>query len=67
MTRLTSIRTAAVKLYNDPKIGRDRMTTADVAKSAKCSIGTVYRYFTDRVALLDDIAPDRDKSPVVAP
>jgi len=28
------------------------------------SIGTVYRYFEDRVALLDYIAPERDCSPI---
>ena len=37
--------------------GRDRFTTADVATLAGCSIGTLYRYFPDRVALLDDLFP----------
>lgn len=63
--RLMAIMKAATTLYNDPAIGRDRFTTAQVADLAGCSIGTVYRYFTDRVALLDAIAPDRDMSPVV--
>lgn len=63
--RLARIKAAAVMLYNDPEVGRDRLTTADVALLADCAIGTVYRYFTDRVALLDAIAPDRDQSPVV--
>lgn len=64
--RLAAIKAAAVTLYNDPTIGRDRMTTAQVAELAGCSIGTFYRYFIDRVALLDSIAPDRDMSPVVS-
>ena len=62
---LVAIMSAATKLYNDPAIGRDRFTTAQVADLAGCSIGSVYRYFKDRVALLDAIAPDRDMSPVV--
>lgn len=64
--RVEAIKKAAITLYNDPAIGRDRFTTAQVADLAGCSIGSVYRYFTDRVALLDAIAPDRDMSPVVA-
>lgn len=66
VTRLEQIKAAAVALYNNPLIGRDRLTTADVATLAGCSIGTIYRYFPDRVALLDEIAPDRDQSPVTA-
>ena len=63
--RLAAIRKAGVDLYTNPLIGRDRMTTAQVADLAGCSIGTFYRYFDDRVALLDAIAPERDQSPVV--
>lgn len=63
--RVVAIMKAAITLYNDPTIGRDRMTTAQVADLAGCSIGSVYRYFKDRVAILDAIAPDRDQSPVV--
>ncbi|WP_213816255.1 TetR/AcrR family transcriptional regulator [Glaciihabitans sp. dw_435] len=40
--------------------GRDRFTTADVAAIAGCSIGTLYRYYKDRIAILDAIWPDRD-------
>lgn len=40
-------------------IGYERFTTADVAERAGCSIGTVYRYVPDRVALLDLVDPDR--------
>lgn len=39
--------------------GRDRLTTALVAARARVSIGTFYRYFDDRVALLDYLHPDR--------
>lgn len=41
--------------------GRDAFTTADVARLAGVSIGTVYRYYRDRVALLDVIAPNREQ------
>jgi hypothetical protein len=47
--------------------GRDRFTTQQVAELAGCSIGTVYRYFDDRVAILDAIFPDRDQSVPAAP
>lgn len=59
---LERLRAAAHLLYNDPEIGRDRITTTMVATRANVSIGTVYRYWTDRVAMLDDIAPERDRS-----
>jgi len=62
--RLNAIKTAAIKLYNNPQIGRDRLTTAQVALLAGCSIGTFYRYFEDRYALLEAIAPDRDQTRV---
>jgi len=39
--------------------GYERFTTAHVAELAGCSIGTVYRYVPDRVALLDLVDPDR--------
>ena len=42
--------------------GRDRFTTADIAKRSGSAIGTVYRYFPDRVAVLDYIYPDRDQA-----
>lgn len=34
------------------EVGFDRLTTAMVAERAKASIGTVYRYFPDRIVLL---------------
>jgi len=53
-----AIRQAAVDVYNER--GRDRFTMQAVANTAHVSIGTVYRYFKDRVALLDAIHPDRE-------
>jgi AcrR family transcriptional regulator len=41
------------------EIGYDRFTTADVAVRAGVSIGTVYRYFPDRIGLLDAIDSGR--------
>lgn len=40
-------------------IGIERFTTADVAYIAHIPIGTVYRYFADRVAILDVLHPNR--------
>lgn len=57
-SRLQTIRLAALQHLAD--VGRDRFSTAGVVKLAGCSIGTFYRYFDDRVAILDDIWPDRD-------
>jgi AcrR family transcriptional regulator len=51
---------AGREIYN--VVGRDRLTTAMIAERAGTSIGTFYRYFDDRVALLDHIAPDRDQT-----
>ena len=61
---LEQLRTAARELYNNPEIGRDRFTTAMMSEIVGCSIGTVYRYYKDRWAVLEDIAPDRDQSPI---
>jgi hypothetical protein len=52
----------AAALHVLAECGRDRFTTSNVAEAAGCSIGTLYRYFPDRVALLDHIWPDRDMS-----
>lgn len=51
---------AAETLYNDSEVGRDRLETAQVAAAAGVAIGTLYRYFDDRVDLMDAVAPDRD-------
>lgn len=37
--------------------GRDGLTTTHVAQYSGLSIGTVYRYFPDRLAVLDDVQP----------
>jgi AcrR family transcriptional regulator len=57
-SRLNTIEDAARAALAE--LGRDRLTTAAIAERANCSIGTVYRYFPDRVAILDHIWPDRD-------
>lgn len=54
LERLTQ---AARELVSE--VGVDRLTTGDIAVRAGTSIGTVYRYFPDRVAVLDVIQPDR--------
>lgn len=57
-SRVASILTAAEQHYDE--VGRDLFTTGGVAKLAGCSVGTVYRYFSDRVVLMDAIRPERD-------
>ena len=48
--RLTTLLDAAAQIIDE--IGFERLTTAMVADRAGASIGTVYRYFPDRIALL---------------
>lgn len=48
--RLTALLDAAASIVDE--IGFERLTTAMVAERAGASIGTVYRYFPDRIALL---------------
>lgn len=48
--RLTALLDAAAEVIDE--IGFERLTTAMVAERAGASIGTVYRYFPDRIALL---------------
>lgn len=62
-TRIESILDAARTHYAE--VGRDRFNTGDVARLAGCSVGTVYRYFEDRVAILDAIDPNRDAANTV--
>jgi AcrR family transcriptional regulator len=47
------------QLLRDPAVGRDRFTTAQVAELSGSSIGSVYRYFPNREAMLDRVWPDR--------
>lgn len=52
--RLTTLLDAAAAVVEE--IGYERLTTAMVAQHAGASIGTVYRYFPDRIALLEGLA-----------
>jgi AcrR family transcriptional regulator len=52
--RLTALLDAAAHVVHE--IGYERLTTAMVADHAGASIGTVYRYFPDRIAVLMDPA-----------
>ncbi len=52
--RLTSLLDAAAAAIDE--VGYERLTTAMVAERAGASIGTVYRYFPDRIAVLQSVA-----------
>lgn len=52
--RLTSLLDAAAAVVNER--GYERLTTAMVAERAGSSIGTVYRYFPDRIAVLQALS-----------
>ena len=52
--RLTSLLDAAAAAID--AVGYERLTTAMVADRAGASIGTVYRYFPDRIAVLQSVA-----------
>lgn len=52
--RLTALLDAAAHVVH--AIGYERLTTAMVADRAGASIGTVYRYFPDRIAVLQSLA-----------
>lgn len=54
---LRMIRAAA--MFAIERKGRDHFTTADIAIQAGVSIGTLYRYYADRTAVLDDLFPKR--------
>lgn len=41
------------------EVGRDRITSALVARKAGVSIGTFYRYFNDAVEILEYLYPDK--------
>lgn len=56
--RLAALETAARNVINE--VGRDAFTTAQVAERAGVSIGTVYRYFVNKIAILDHVWPNRD-------
>lgn len=52
--RLAALLDAAARVID--RIGYERLTTAMVAEGAGASIGTVYRYFPDRIAVLQSLA-----------
>jgi AcrR family transcriptional regulator len=52
--RLTALLDAAAVTVHE--LGYERLTTAMVAQRAGASIGTVYRYFPDRIAVLQALA-----------
>jgi AcrR family transcriptional regulator len=52
--RLAALLDAAARVVDE--IGYERLTTAMVAERAGASIGTVYRYFPDRIAVLQSLA-----------
>ena len=52
--RLTALLDAAAAVVDET--GYERLTTAMVADRAGASIGTVYRYFPDRIAVLQSLA-----------
>jgi AcrR family transcriptional regulator len=52
--RLAALLDAAAHVVDE--IGYERLTTAMVAERAGASIGTVYRYFPDRIAVLQSLA-----------
>ncbi|MFY9228573.1 MAG: helix-turn-helix domain-containing protein [Candidatus Microsaccharimonas sp.] len=56
---LKSIVDAATDLLADPEVGRELMTTALVAETVGVSIGIIYRYFEDVVAIMDYVWPQR--------
>lgn len=49
------------------EVGRDRFSLGPVQKKAGCSVGTIYRYFEDRVALLNAIDPTGSVQAAAAP
>ena len=52
--RLAGLLDAAAAVIDE--LGYERLTTAMVAERAGASIGTVYRYFPDRIAVLQSLA-----------
>lgn len=44
--------------------GRDAFTMSDITDRAHCSVGTVYRYFSNRIDVLDAVWADRDVEPL---
>lgn len=64
--RVDALLDAAAEVVDE--IGFDRLTTAMVAERAGASIGTVYRYFPDRIVLLQalrDRAVERYRTAII--
>jgi AcrR family transcriptional regulator len=59
---LDGILRAAREILHEHEHGADVLTTGLVADRADVSIGTVYRYFPDRFAILDEILPGRQQA-----
>jgi AcrR family transcriptional regulator len=57
---LEKLEEAIRSALRDPNNGRDRFTTVQIAEIAGVSVGTVYRYFDNRLAMLDHVWPDRN-------
>jgi AcrR family transcriptional regulator len=55
--RYESILAAAKAHYAE--VGRDRFNLDDVAAAAGCSVATIYRYFEDRLTLIEVAVPDQ--------
>ena len=56
---LQDLVSAAQELLSDPDIGRELLTTALVAEKVGVSIGILYRYFEDEIAIMDYVWPQR--------
>lgn len=61
--RYEAILEAARGHFSD--VGRDRFNLDTVAEMAGCSVATIYRYFEDRVTLIEVAIPDVMKPEVV--
>ena len=57
--RYETILDAARAHYNE--VGRDRFNLDTVADAAGCSVATIYRYFEDRVSLLEAAVPETER------
>ena len=57
--RYEAILAAAREHYTD--VGRDRFNLDTVAELAGCSVATIYRYFEDRMSLLEVAVPETER------
>ena len=57
--RYETILDAARAHYGE--VGRDRFNLDTVAEAAGCSVATIYRYFEDRVSLLEVAVPETER------